>query len=170
MKSKGFTLVEVMVVIAIIAIIVSIATLNFKDMKGKADTEKQTLQLQSDISTVRLNAMQNKQRSIIWFGPRQHIYRTYSSAGEPDADGTDVNSVSYSFEIRKLAGSGTLDALDVNDDRIEFDNRGYASDTDTPITLVVTPVTYSGGLDCIEVQTARTSIGRMENVSTCRKQ
>ena len=170
MEKNGFTLVEVMIVIAIIAIIVSIATLNFRGMKGKADTEKQTLQLQSDITTIRLNAMQNKQRSIVWFGPRQHIYRTYSSAGEQVADGTPVSSVGYPFEIRKLAGSGTLNALDSNVDRIEFDSRGYASDTDTPITLVVTPVTYSGGLNCIEVQTARTSIGRMENVSTCRKQ
>ena len=153
--------------IAIIAIIVSIATLNFRDMKGKADTEKQTLQLHSDITTVRLNAMQTKQRSIILFGPRQHFYRTYTSAGEPVADGTPVSSASYPFEIRKLAGSGTLNALDSNVDRIEFDSRGYTSNA---ITLVVTPVTYSGGLDCIEVQTARTSIGRMENVSTCRKQ
>ena len=167
MKSKGFTLVEVMIVIAIITIIVSIATLNFRGMKGKADTEKQTLQLQSDITNVRLNAMQNKQRSIILFGPRQHIYRTYTSAGQPVADGTEVNSVSYPFEIRKLEGSSTLSALDSNVDRIEFDSRGY---TNNAITFVVTPVTYSGGLDCIEVQTARTSIGRMENVSTCRKQ
>ena len=158
-------MVEVMIVIAIIAIILSVAILNFKDMKGKADTEKQTLQLQSDITNVRLNAMQNKQRSAMLFDPYQYIYKTYTSAAEPDAAGTTVSSPSYRFEVRKKAGSGTLNAL--NKDRIEFDSRGY---TNNAITLVVTPVTYSGGLDCIEVQTARTSIGRMENVSTCRKQ
>lgn len=166
MKSKGFTLVEVIVVIAIIAIILSVAALNFKDFKDKADTEKQTRELHSDITNTRLNALQNKQRIALMLGPQQYIYKTYSSDSEPPSDGTPVRSGSYRYELRQLTGTGTLAPLDITVDGIEFDSRGFAN-VDT--TLVVTPVTHSGGLDCIVVQTARTSIGRMEN-AICRIQ
>ena len=166
MRSKGFTLVEVIVVIAIIAIILFVAALNFKDFKSKADTEKQTRELHSDIANARLNALQNKQRIALMLDPRRYVFKTYSSDSEPPSDGTEVRTVSYRNEVRLLTGTGTLAPLDMTVDRIEFDSRGFAS-ADT--TLVVTPVTHSGGLDCIVVQTARTSIGRMEN-ATCRIQ
>ena len=166
MKKNGFTLVEVMIVIAIIAIIVSIATLNFKDMKGKADTEKQTLQLQADISNVRLNAMQNKQRSVMLFDTKQYIYKTYSSDNESLDDGDEVNTASFRNDIKLTFESAPLRFPDVK--RVEFDSRGYTNMPTT--TIVIMPITNNGGLNCIEVQTARTSIGRMENDSTCRKQ
>ena len=167
MKSNGFTLVEIIVVIAIMAIVLSVATLNFKDMKGKADTEKQIRELQADITTARLNAMQNKQRSALMLGPKHYIYKTYTSNNEDIAEGKKINTVSYSSELKRKSGSGTLSTLNIATDRIEFDSRGFTNNT---TTLVVTPVTHSGGPDCIVVQTARTSIGRMEDGSNCRKQ
>ncbi len=166
MKTKGFTLIELLIVIAIMAIVLSVATLNFRNMKGKADTEKQARELQSDITAIRLHAMQNRERSALMLGPNQYIYKTYTSDYESDTAGKQVNSVSYRFDLKRKSGSSLAD-LNITSDRIEFDSRGFTNNT---TTLVVTPVTYSGGLDCIVVQTARTSIGRMEDASNCRKQ
>jgi len=166
MKPAGFSLVELLTVVAITAIVLSLGVLNFKGMQGKADTEKQTRELQANISKTRLNAMQNKQRSVLLLGPRQYVYKTYSSDNEAVYAGRAIDTVNFPLEVRKKTGSTTL-SLDMAVDRIEFDSRGYAS---SMITLVVMPVTYSGGLNCVEVEKARTSIGRMENVSTCQKQ
>lgn len=158
-----------MIVIAIMAIVLSVATLNFRDMKGKSDIEKQARELQSDITNVRLNAMQNKQRSAMLFGPQQYIYRTYTSDFEAIAAGNTVKTVSFRNEVRWKSGSTPLILPDTTANWIEFDSRGYANNTPTT-TIVVMPITHSGGLDCIVVQTALTSIGRMEDDSTCRKQ
>lgn len=168
MKPNGYTLVEIMVVIAIIATVLAIAVPNFMDMKGKADTEKQTRELQSTINTIRLNAMQNKQRSALMMGPKQFIYKTYTSDSENLAAGRTINTFSYPYEVKRKTGSSTLNTLDITTDWFEFDSRGFTNTSTT--TLVVTPVTYGGGPNCIVVQTARTSIGRMEDASTCQKQ
>ena len=166
MKRHGFTLVEVLLVIVVMAIVLTIATLNFPSMLGKANTEKQAGEILSKITTTRLNAMQKKQRSLLMLGPNQFTYKTYSS--DNDGVGTTVNTTSYFSEIkRKNAINGTLTTLNIASDRIEFDSRGFTNNT---TTLVVTPVTYGGGLNCIVVQMARTSIGRMVDALTCQKQ
>lgn len=166
MNKRGFTLVEVLIVITISAVLLTIATLSYRSMKNKSDQERQTRELHADISDIRLNAMQKKLRSALFLGPQQSIYRTYSSENESISDGKEISRTNYRFELRKKSGS-SLNGLNIATDRIEFDSRGF---TNISTTLVVMPVTFSGGLDCIAVQTARTSIGRMENASNCRKQ
>lgn|GEM_PF-3397990 len=168
MNSEGFTLVEVMICIAIMAIVMSVATLNFPSMLSKANTEKQAGEMLSLITTVRLNAMQKKQRSALVLGPNQFIYKTYSSDGEALNKGTTISTTSYFSETKKkAAGSSTLTTLNAASDYIEVDNRGYTNNT---TELVLMPVLYGGGLNCIAVETARTSIGRMVDASTCQKQ
>ena len=165
MKSEGFTLVEVMIVIAIMAIVLSITTLNFPTLLSKANTEKQAGEMLVLITNVRLNAMQKKQRSALILGPNQYIYKTYSSDGEALNKGITISTTNYFSETRKKASPPIL--LNPASDYIEFDNRGYTSNT---MELVLMPVLYGGGLNCIAVETARTSIGRMVDASTCQKQ
>ncbi len=168
MNSDGFTLVEMMVVIAMIAIVLSIATLNFPSMLSKANTEKQAGEMLSLITSARMNAMQKKLRSSLVLGPNQFVYKTYSSDGEALNKGITISTTNYFSETKKkAAGSSTLTTLNSASDYIEFDNRGYTSNT---TELVLMPVLYGGGLNCISVETARTSIGRMVNATTCQKQ
>ena len=51
-----------------------------------------------------------------------------------------------------------------------MNNRGLTSNSITTLgdlTIVFTPVMYSGANDCIVGQTAKTNIGRMGNDSIC---
>jgi len=162
MDNRGLTLVEVINVIAIIGILMAIAIVNYKEMQTKAAIEKQARELHASIISVRLAAMQTKQPGVLFLGPNQYIYRVYTSANYPVSTGSKiVNTVQLPYEIRKGA---SLTMLDIASDKITFDTRGF---TNNNMTLVVTPVKYGGGDNCIVVHTARTNIGRMDNASNC---
>jgi len=165
MNSRGFSLVELVVIIAIIGILLSIGTINYTDWLKRYQNEKQTRELHSDISNLRLDAMQQKRRSVILLGPKQYIFKTYSSLGENIVTGGVVvlNRV-VNYEMRKLVGAN-YNTFDINTDVIEFDQRGFVNIN--IMTIVLMPVTLNAGDNCVVVHTARTNIGRMTDASSC---
>ena len=162
MDNRGLTLLEVIVVIAITGILMAIAIPNYHEMQTKAAIEKQTRELHSSIINARLTAMHTKQHGVLLLGPNKYIYRVYTSADYQASTGSRlVNTVQLPYQIRK---GTSLAELDIARDKIIFDTRGFTTNN---MTLVVTPVKYGGGDNCVVVHTARTNIGRMDNASNC---
>jgi prepilin-type N-terminal cleavage/methylation domain-containing protein len=174
MENRGFSLLEVLVVIGIIGIITAIAIPNYNNSMDKAKIEKQTKELHSVIVTARLAAMQDKRPGAIFFGPKQYIYRVYTSFDHTTFDKTasltspfpgwkQVNTMTMPYDVKK--GTATLSTLNITSDIVAFDIRGFTNDYKT---LVINATKSYGGDNCIVVHTARTKIGRrMENASTC---
>lgn len=77
MRANGFTLVELLTVIAIMGILLSIATLNWNAMQTKSAVESQIKQIHADLMEVRLQALYGKRaRSVVISG---QVYKSYSS-------------------------------------------------------------------------------------------
>lgn len=165
MCNRGFTLIEILIAIAIMAILLAVAIPQFNTMQNKVKIEKQTKELHSAIVSARLSAMQDKRPGAVYLGTNQYVYKVYTSLNDsiPTAWKT-VSTVNFPYALNKLVSGPTLNPLDVTSDKIQFDTRGF---TDNNMTLVVTPVTYSSGKNCIVVHTARTNLGRMEDAATC---
>lgn len=64
MNSRGFALIELMVVIAIMGIILAIVSLNFNSWIKKSNIEAQTKELNSDFTDLRLRAIQTKRNHM----------------------------------------------------------------------------------------------------------
>lgn len=85
---KGFTLVELMMVVAIIGILAGIATISSRDMRARYRLKAATLELYSDMQMTRLGAIRNGRIwSICFFVPQGENFTRYSIGNAGGADG-----------------------------------------------------------------------------------
>ncbi|HEY6838611.1 MAG TPA: prepilin-type N-terminal cleavage/methylation domain-containing protein [Geobacteraceae bacterium] len=86
MLRNGFTLVEVVVVMAIIATLMVIATLNFREFSRKCGIENQTKMLYVDLMKLRSHALFERQHHAVKLTPTLFaIYSSHEASGEPIA-------------------------------------------------------------------------------------
>jgi prepilin-type N-terminal cleavage/methylation domain-containing protein len=179
MEKRGFSLIELLIVIALIGILLAIAVPNYRDTMTKSKIEKQTKELHSIIMGARLSAMQNRQPVALFLGPTLCVYQVYTSLdyglfnnnSPPTGLRAPGKTTVFPYAMSQKPPGTTMVNLNVANDYVSFDHRGFAiglPSTDNQMTLVVNPLKSYGGDNCIVVSTSRTNIGRMENASTCR--
>lgn len=166
MKRDGFTLIEILVTIAIIGILMSVTTLEFTGMRRKANIERQTREIYNAIVETRLSAMQNRKRQAVYIGPKQYVFKQWTSANDSLTSAwktTRTVNVDYAMKIRP-EGAALADP-DVTVNRAEFDTNGSANNT--LFTLFIAPDVTDVSNNCIVLHTAITNIGRMASGNKC---
>src|SRR5690349_14899987 len=83
----GFSLTELIVVIAIISILLSVTTLNFHDWQVKNNVEAQVRQMVTDFSDLRVRAFTMKQKHSITLYSTYYVFKSYSSDDESKTAG-----------------------------------------------------------------------------------
>lgn len=159
MSNKGFSLIEMLVVIAIMGIVMSIATLNFNSWNKKVQIERQTRELFADLNQARIDSVHRKQRHSIVMNPNNYILKRYSSPNESaTAGGTPISSKDLRYLISTMTGTFTGSNGDYH---VVFDTRGFVEAINPP-TIRVNPSDSSAAIDCIVVSTGRTNLGKVE--------
>ena len=161
-RKNGFSLTELIVVIAIMSILFSLVTLNFHDWQQKAQIERQTRELYTDLNTARTESIFKKTRRRITFQPNSYVFSSYSSDNEASNAGTIITSRYVPYQLTKVANGS---ASSIVDSAVEFDMRGFLSNG-LGLTLNVNPAGTNASFDCIVINVARTNMGKMEN-GTC---
>ena len=118
MGRGGFTLVEMLVVVALIGTLLAISTLQFNQMSRKSGIEAQTRELLADLIRVRSQALfQKKSRSVTVSGG---LFAAYSS--------TTVTAGAVSARQLKSPVTSTVA-------RIDFDEQGMTTVDDQAICV-----------------------------------
>jgi prepilin-type N-terminal cleavage/methylation domain-containing protein len=160
MNKRGFSLIELIVVIGIISIILTVSTLNFHNWTVKSNVEKETREMYADFNRLRTRAIYTNKRLRITLIPKNYTFHSYS-ASELLTAGTIVGSKSLPYEITLANGAS------VSGTTIDFDTHGF---TDTNLlTIRVAAPSNNAALDCLVISNGQTNLGKMENGNCVQK-
>lgn len=172
MKAQsGFTLVELMVVVAIIGIVLAIATMNFTQWNDKYTVESYTKEIHSILMKARNDAANTNTQNLVTLAANQ-VQVTQDDDGDGIVEATDGNDVVDPGEPtitkpypRFVLSSNVGGGLPTT---IVFDRRGMTDNIQT-INIpsrTLNPAGYSPnaspGVDCVVVATTRINMGRWD--------
>jgi len=110
MRENGFTLVEMVTVIAIIGILTAMATLGFRAMTQKSQIEGETKEICADLMTVRSQALFRKRARAVGFTNTQFsIYSSGVTSVPPISTKTLKQPITYSSANVTFDPSGVAD-------------------------------------------------------------
>jgi len=164
--NSGFSLIELMVVVAIIGIVLGISTLNFHSWQVKSKIEAQTREMYTDITEARTNAFTQKKAFGIVFQPTSYVMKSYSSEVEYSNstnavdNGIVVASKSLKYSLTTSTGG------DISNTPILFDTTGFTTGWVSVLTVFVNPVTEPAALNCLVIYKSRANMGKI-NGTTC---
>lgn len=150
MEARGFSLIELIVVLAIAAILLSLATLQFVSMSQKSAIESQVRLMYADLLEVRQKALYEKTaRAVLVTATQFNVYSDGSTSGIPTMSRTLSYPVTATttplvvvFNTYGIAGDGSttsficvsdpsdavVDSIIVDPMRIELGKRNAGGD------------------------------------------
>lgn len=152
LNCQGFTLVELVVLVGIMAILLSMATMEFNKMTVKSQIESQTRGLLADLMTVRTEALFQKQpRAVKITSTTFTVYSSAVTSGAPVLRKT----LSYPVVFTDFP------------DPLVFSSRGVAEGVTIPAIICIEPASNAGAIDSIVINTTRLELGK-RNGADCR--
>lgn len=151
MNRRGFTITELMIVIAIISILLALSTLGFNQWQRKANIESEVRQLYADLRYTQQQAMVSVMTHRINF-PSDSYMSVVRLKDENDATGTPVLQRSLHYAIKQSDPAFAA---------IEFNCRGLMVQPETKSICVFSD--SGANVDSIVLMQSRISLGRLKN-------
>lgn len=155
MRRAGFTLVEILVVVAIIGTLLTIGTLQFNSYFAKNAIERQTRELYSDFMNARSAAVTQHASKTVIITPTKV---TFNATGPGGSTVTKTMSKPITWTGRGIDTEKT----------ITFDERGIFFVNNGNTTICVEPSVENAQVDSIVLFTTRIHLGKLDFESECK--
>jgi prepilin-type N-terminal cleavage/methylation domain-containing protein len=161
MNNRGFSIVELVVVIGIMGILLSIVTLDFNSMQNKSFIEKQCREFVSDVVSLRMQAMTRKQQHMITINSNNYIFTRYTSPADDGLSATSrILNKNSTYTLTDTSGTA------YSGSNIIIDERGFTgSGASFGQTIVVGPAVSKASVNCVVISNARVNAGKMNGAN-----
>lgn len=158
MRSRGFSLLELVVLMALVSILLTIATLNFKEYLDRSRMEAQTRFLYGRLLKARVDAVCQRRSTVVKIYPQR--FEVYSSQLDNRSGVEPLQTHRLSYPI---TSNGVWDAT--GGCSITFERDGLSNQN---LSICLEPSAGSGGVDSITVFSTRISIGKKDGGDACK--
>jgi type IV fimbrial biogenesis protein FimT len=161
MDRKGFSLVELLVIVCIISILLGIATINFNHWVRRYNIEKEVKEIYAELMLARQQSFVTGMNHRVEFESANSIvFRRYSSEWDLDHGSGVV--------VRQRILPYSITISDPNDKTIEFNPRGMMNDIIPKSVCIYSGVTPP--IDSIYITQTRINVGKIKNQgNSCEK-
>jgi len=162
----GFSLVEVLIVVAIVGFLALIAASTFRGLIEKYRVEGETKQLHADLMEARARAMQRNRIHFVRIGTDGLGYRTYDDTSPaPDGNGTFDNNAD-TIVANRTVGHQITSTVTGGGLNFAFNRNGIATETGD----IRFASTEKPDYDCITVRSTRIKMGVYDTgTGTCNE-
>jgi type II secretion system protein H len=167
--ASGFTLIEVLAVIAIVGILAGVAAASFTGMRKKYDVDNQVRKMHADLSSVKIMAMTKGRMHFVRLSANG--YTAYDDS-DPAPDGNDVLTVgsdpvvlqsNQALNLSMVKSQEFLPISWTGGTDMAFSPRGL---TDVSKTVCVFS-DVNPRYDCINVSATRVTLGKLAVQGVC---
>ena len=150
MHERGFSLVEMVMVVGIVSLLLAFGTLRFDEYAKRHRTESQTRMLYLQLQKARSNAVYERRQT------RVKIYTDHFEMYSSGALGAVAPIVSHALEYPVVMSSTVRE--------VDFDPRGVTNDWGS---ICLASSDGSGAVDSVVIHSVRTSIGKKDKGNDC---
>lgn len=168
--TSGFSLIELMVVVALATALAGMGVASFTGMTKKYDVDNQARKIHADLSNVKVMAMSKGRTHFVALNANGYtVYDDNNPA--PDGDdaltvGTDTAVLQSNQTLGLNAASKQFFPLTWNGDAaIGFNSRGLRTNANPVTVCIFSNVTPR--YDCVNVASARITLGKLSVQGVC---
>jgi prepilin-type N-terminal cleavage/methylation domain-containing protein len=158
MKARGYSLVEMMVVIGITSVLLAIGTLQFNAYLKRYRTEAQTRLIHAELLKTRLNALYQRRTARLKLYPGR--FEVYSSGLDDSAGVAPVRTRTLEFPVTSSA-----DGSDGSGYRIDFDAKGLAGNR---CSICIQQADDAVAVDSVVVSASMVRVGKKDKGDECK--
>lgn len=167
-KQQGFTLIELMVTVAIVTILLVYAAVNYRLLNGKLLVESDVKELSALLMRARSDAANSNAQVRVTIAANSvtvhHDMNNNGAVDTFDADNDGVNETTEPSPVNRFSDFTINSNLGVPQ-TIVFDRRGMTNDWQT-LSMTYAPQ-LAPKIDCVVIAATRINIGKIDGGGNC---